>query len=493
MPGIRTPSVVESTLKNSLTAIAQYQWVIWLIVVLVRGVVFTMVVPPWQHPDEPTHFEHVRMIAEMGRLPELNDVNLSIRRDIAQSMLRNQFWRDLEPPQLDDDSLSKVGISPLGIYTTTQPRLYYQLAAAWLVPWLTQPVETQLRLVRMLSVLCGALIVLCAFLSASWLFGRQHNLIAVVCAIIVFLPGFTDIMSAVNNDALVNLFCALFLTLFAWWFSHRVSVLSGMLVIALMVGSLAAAVATKATAIVLLASVPLGLLLVVVIWALMKAAGNRGLRKIVPLIGVTLFVIAAGVSVVMLIVVATQNVELEDWLSRYLRVNISGTLNNLRNPQLPYEQVMTVIFRSYYAVFGWRHVYVADWLYAVPMVGSLLSMLGLIAWVTWLRQQDKDVQQRLLMYAAFALVVVAVAWLAAILRSQAEQGMSQYHSHGRYAYIAIIPSSILTSLGLMGWLPASWRWRVAISLVLTMIGFDLVCFVGYLVPYYYIVPILGID
>lgn len=485
--------MVESKQKRTLEFVAQYQLVIWLILAFVRGVAFTFVVPPWQHPDEPTHFEHVRMVAESGRLPELREVDLVIRKDIAQSMLRYKFWRDIAPPQLDDQSLSKIGTSPLGIYTLSQPRLYYQLAAGWLKPWLDQPVETQLHAVRLLSVLFSVLVVMCAYLSANWLFNKQRHLIALVCALIVFLPGFTDIMSAVNNDGLVNLFCAIFLTLFAWWLSHRVSVLSGMLVIALMVGSLAAAVATKATAIVLLASVPLGLLLVVVIWALMKAAGNRGLRKIVPLIGVTLFVIAAGVSVVMLIVVATQNVELEDWLSRYLRVNISGTLNNLRNPQLPYEQVLTVIFRSYYAVFGWRHVYVADWLYAVPMVGSFLSMLGLGAWVACLRKQDKELQRRLLMYAAFALVVVAVAWLAAILRSQAEQGMSQYHSHGRYAYIAIIPSSILTSLGLMGWLPPSWRRRVAISLVLTMIGFDLVCFLGYLVPYYYIVPILGID
>ena len=49
---------------QSVTATMQrYQLIIWLVLVLARGTVFTFAIPPWQHPDEPTHFEHVRLIA----------------------------------------------------------------------------------------------------------------------------------------------------------------------------------------------------------------------------------------------------------------------------------------------------------------------------------------------------------------------------------------------------------------------------------------------
>lgn len=478
--------------KSALTLVAQYQLVIWLFIALVRGIVFTLVVPAWQHPDEPTHFEHVRMVAQFDRLPDPWEVDLGIRKEIAESMLRNKFWRDTIPPALDDQSLAKPYNSPLGIYTLSQPKLYYLAASLWLKPWLDKPVDTQLHIVRLLSVLCAMLVVLFAYLSSRWLLPGRHALTAAVCASIVFLPGFTDIMSAANNDGLVNVLCALFITLFAWLVSHRVHFFAGMAILLLMGVSLVAAMATKATAIGMVVAAPLGLVAVVIVRLLFTISTHRGNKKAL------ISVLAAGIVLVVLglvsafTLVAARNTDLVQQLSSYLRLNVTGTLDNLVNPQVPYELVGGVVFQSFFAVFGWRHVYVAPWLYMIALVISVLTIIGVVFWLSWLRRQETETRMRLLQYAVFAIVTVVLAWVIAILRSQADQSQSLYHSHGRYVYIALVQSAILTVVGLLGWLPSLWLKRGAITFVTAVVAFDAVCFWGYLVPHYYVIPFLGV-
>lgn len=485
--------MAESKRRRLIAILQQYQLVIWLVLTLGLGSVFVFTVPPWQHPDEPTHFEHVRMIAQLDRLPNPMDVDLSIRKDIALSMLRNKFWRDIQPPQLDDLSLSKPYNSPLGIYTLGQPRLYYQVASVWLKPWLSQQVDTQLYAVRMLSVVFGMCVVLCAYLCSRWLFGAQSHITPVVCALIVFLPGFTDIMSAVNNDGLVNLFSAVFLLLLIWGVSHRINLLSGLILVALMALSLWAAFATKATVIGLAVAVPVGLIAAGCVRIVLFSRSHQRLRRWLLVISAALFVVVAAGIVVLAVSIATQSDNLEIWLSNYLRINVSGTLHNLLSPQSSYDQVVTVVFRSYFAVFGWRHIYIADSLYVLLALGTVGVVLGLVVWMMRMRHQPADITQRLMMFMVFAVMVVLGAWLAAILRSQADQGMtSLYHSHGRYAYIALVPSAILAAVGMVGWLEPRWRRRAVLAVMLLVITFDAVCFWGYLVPHYYIVPMLGI-
>src|SRR5487761_2187583 len=104
--------IKQSRKDRLLAALRKYQLAVFIALVLVRGCVFVLSIPPWQHPDEPTHFEHVRMIAETGRLPAPSDVSLPIRRAIATSMLQHQFWRGIQAPSLDDKTLSTVGTSP---------------------------------------------------------------------------------------------------------------------------------------------------------------------------------------------------------------------------------------------------------------------------------------------------------------------------------------------------------------------------------------------
>lgn len=446
---------------------------------LVRGVLYTLVVPPWQHPDEPTHFEHVRIIAQMGQLPAANYVSLPIRREIATSMLAHNFWRGIPQPSLDDASLSIVGISPLGIYTLTQPRLYYVLAAIWLRPWLYFPVDIQLYIVRLLSVLLNLLVVAGAFYTVRILFPRSSDLAWGTLGFMIFHPVNTDIMSAVNNDALINAFGAgYFLTMariYRFGLTWRSVLFTGLL--------LGGAVLTKTTSIALLAAFPLGVVLYPRQgkWARMTTIGLSLLGA--AMVGLFIGLILGGVNHPFLRNLTTT-------LGQYFRIDVAGTLKAVVNPDrwALYYTTAIIVFRSFWAAFGWRHVLLSPEWYWLPGLAMVAAAVGL-SWqgTRWLRQRGwAEGEAWRASYLLFALGVSLLAWAVAIIRSQAIQGMARpYHSHGRYIFVTLPPFALLFTLGVLSWLPQAWRQRGLAIYLVTLAAFDALCFWGYLVPYYY--------
>jgi hypothetical protein len=168
-----------------------------LLLALVRGLLYLAIVPPWQHYDEPTHFEYVRLIAERRRLPQRGDYDLGMRQEIASSMQAAGFWKELTAPTIDfwSDEPPSIGISEL-----EHPPLYYILLALPQQLVNHQDVETQLYVARLGSVLLYLLVVVSAFGLVAEAFPRQRWLPIAVATFIVLLPPFTDLMSAVNND-----------------------------------------------------------------------------------------------------------------------------------------------------------------------------------------------------------------------------------------------------------------------------------------------------
>ncbi len=120
------------------------------------------------------------------------------------------FWDPDPPPDITEQALASAGVSYLGIYSFSHPRLYYIVAGFWLKPWLGVSVEGQLLAVRFFSVILSLIIITTTYFSVRLIFPKREWFPQAVMAFIVFLPGFTDIMSAANNDALANTLGALF-------------------------------------------------------------------------------------------------------------------------------------------------------------------------------------------------------------------------------------------------------------------------------------------
>src|SRR3989304_2517440 len=97
-----------------------------LIAGLFHGLLYVFLVPPWQHYDEPGHFEFAWLIANRPGWPSPGEYDQDMRREVAASMIEHNFFVDitLRPDLLDQYSPIWIGISQ-----TDNPPIYYWFTA----------------------------------------------------------------------------------------------------------------------------------------------------------------------------------------------------------------------------------------------------------------------------------------------------------------------------------------------------------------------------
>ncbi|MHB0875270.1 MAG: glycosyltransferase family 39 protein [Anaerolineae bacterium] len=437
-----------------------------LVLALIHGALYVFLIPPWQHPDEPGHFEHARLIAEEHRLPGIVYVSYDTRREIAISMLEYDFWviegKGRIAPSLDDQTLAEG--PPIGIPALSQPRLYYILGAIWLQPWLPFSVEAQLYALRLLSVLMNLGVIALLWRGAKLLFPAEPYMPLAVCGLVLFEPMFTDMMASVNSDVLANLLGAAYFVAVAELFRKGIRWRPGAVVVA----ALALGLITKTTFVAVAATLPF--------LALLYPWRRRWVR-------VGVWVLAAiGVALVGgFIWLSLQGAgglvgQLVGRAQRYFRVYWVDSLRSLfgidrQGP--PLGDTVSAVFRSYWAYFGWRSLAMPDAYYYFPLALTSAAVAGLVARaIRWLRGVRADGWR--IRYAAFGFASVVVIWAMTILRSQIVQGLTTY-SHGRYAFVGMAPFALLMMWGILGLIPAKWRPWVAVGLAAAMAVFDGAC------------------
>ena len=168
-----------------------------LVVGFAHGLIYVFIMPPWQHYDEPNHFEYSWLIANRGRLPNLGDYDQGMRRTVALSMIESDFFRGLDfAPDLASVE------EPIWIGQFSQladPPLYYIIGALPLFLIQTDEVDTQLYAVRLVSLLLYLLSIFFAWGAIKEITSDGNPLRIIVPLTIALLPGFTDVMTSVNN------------------------------------------------------------------------------------------------------------------------------------------------------------------------------------------------------------------------------------------------------------------------------------------------------
>jgi hypothetical protein len=193
------------------------RWIVWplLVVWCAHLLAYVWLTPPWQHYDEPTHFEYAALIRELGRLPTFDERIPALRRAIAESMIAAGFYDNravpLPRPDLDAPDLS------LGFNERTHPPLYYAFVALVTAPLRSAPITTQLYVARLSSAALGLLLFVAAYAALRLITGDDWQTRCMVLAALALHPAFADNMSAVNNDALANLVAVLVLLAAVWY------------------------------------------------------------------------------------------------------------------------------------------------------------------------------------------------------------------------------------------------------------------------------------
>ncbi len=196
-----TPAVVRPQ------AVAQRErlWLaLVLLVALVQGLVYLVLLPPWQHYDEPSHFEYAWLMAhgsydwlarEIDRSPPAREQINALRREILASMIANGFYRDIPMPDPNAEP------ARIGFEAFQHPPGYYLLASLPLRLLDSAPLETQLYAARAVSLVLFVLTIGMVAMLVRELTAPANPLRWAVPLVLALLPPFVDLMTAVNSDA----------------------------------------------------------------------------------------------------------------------------------------------------------------------------------------------------------------------------------------------------------------------------------------------------
>ncbi|UCC63879.1 MAG: glycosyltransferase family 39 protein [Anaerolineae bacterium] len=175
-----------------------------LILALVRGILYAIVIPLGQAPDEPTHFEYVKAVSR--NLCQGNgDICVELRREIIASPLVGSnfdryFYRLPRSILLSDTPPDIPGPDQF-----RHPPLYYWIGSVLLSPFSHHEIAFQAHALRMFSVILSTLTLYVVYLTAHEVFPNRWRLQIAVPLLLLFIPAHTFLSSTINNDRLAEL------------------------------------------------------------------------------------------------------------------------------------------------------------------------------------------------------------------------------------------------------------------------------------------------
>lgn len=179
-----------------------------LLLALIHGSIFTFIIPPWQHYDEPTHFEFAWLIANRENTPERGEFDQSLRREVAASMLEHGFFEKMDflPNLIAQGEPVWIGASQIN-----QRMLYYLFVAAPLYLVRGADVVFQLFVGRMVSLVFFLITIVVSHAVVSEVTQAGNPLRWLVPVTAALIPGFADLMTSVNDDVGATVLFSLFL------------------------------------------------------------------------------------------------------------------------------------------------------------------------------------------------------------------------------------------------------------------------------------------
>jgi 4-amino-4-deoxy-L-arabinose transferase-like glycosyltransferase len=236
----------------------------WLLgAVAVLGIAWALLSPPWQSPDENSHFAYAQTLAERFDLPgdaarppysteQLLAISRSNADQTAASVVTKPEWSREAFESWQDVSdrlprrLRKDGGGPIS--SSTNPPAYYLYQALPYRAAYAGDTFDRFYLMRLWSVLLLLVTVTGAWLLGGELFGRRSLLQFVTAAFVGLQPMLMFISSSVNPDALLFAVWSLAMWLGVRVLKHGLTARDGIALFAVV----GIAVVTKATGYALL-------------------------------------------------------------------------------------------------------------------------------------------------------------------------------------------------------------------------------------------------
>jgi 4-amino-4-deoxy-L-arabinose transferase-like glycosyltransferase len=465
--------------KDSICPLSGWLTLRWLATLaFLHGMLYVFIVPPWQHYDEPTHFEYAALIALLERRPSpaISELDPTINRAIAESMYRFRFWSPDNQPDLTSNTDQPL---LLGYNQRVHPPLYYALIS-WPIRWLQEySVEMQLYGARLVSVGLYVLTIIVAWRLSTILAAETPLFHVMFPLLVMIVPAFSDLMSAVNNDVLVNFSAATLLLGCVFLIRDGMRPLPLLLVFL----SFGIGLLTKRSAVIMILPLVLALF-----WTIQRHPISWWLW-IIGVVGVSLLIGVGGFRYETIdTVTGTQStIVLRSWLAdlnqHYLRLSFEKffqSITDWETNQQVYPVLFERIFMSFWLRFAWGHVMMGR-VWEFVMLGVVLfSSVGLIIWSVRDRQYLQTWRQRCILL--FFLAVIA-AWVLVFARYHSEEYV--YFPVGRYLYTVMLPTIWLLLLGWHSLVGRRWPSYSVPGLLFFFVLLDTTAWAYTLVDFYY--------
>ena len=430
---------------RSLRRIPRAAWICALIAIL-NAVCWSIITPPFQAPDEPSHFAYVQQLAETRTLPtnsneEFSEEEEVARRDLHQPEVRwhpeiQPIISAAEQRRLQHDlaqPLNRTGEGGAGV-ATSEPPLYYALQTIPYAIGSGGSLLDRLELMRLLSALMAGLTALFVFLFVreavpgsrwAWTVG---GLSVALAPLLGFMSG------AVNPDAMLYAVSAAVFYLLARAFSRGLT--PGL---AIAIGSATAiGLLTKVNFIGFLPGIMLGLVVLAVRAARTdKRTAYRSLALAVAIaaspaclyIVVNLFSNHAGLGVVS----SALNLTSErgslfseiSYIWQFYLPRLPGMTNHFPGISTTRE----IWFDRSVGVYGWLDTPFPAWVDNLALIpAAALAILGIRSLIT----VRATVRRRLVELAVYGVMSVGVM---ALVAASAYASIEQAGTYGEPRYL----------------------------------------------------------
>jgi 4-amino-4-deoxy-L-arabinose transferase-like glycosyltransferase len=488
-----------------------------LAIQLIRAVLYAVLLPLWQNPDELVHFEYVKLLADRETirldLPLGGTIayrvvaalggggaegapartHSDLRHEISESLVRHRFWEIRRLP--DPDRVGVFGYSELN-----QPPLYYLVAAAVLRALSPGSIDEEAYALRFLSIIMSLVIVAIAYQVVRELLPDRPAVAFAAAGLITLIPQYTSLSGAITNDKLVEIsFAGVFaLTVrsarrgLSWLGWTGLAALTGM------------ALLTKKSGWIL---VPILLFY----WDLrrFRRGGGRWPRYALTRAGLFVAVAVLFLSAPAWLaplaelygrhkaalppaVTAALDGFSQSFASQFGASPpefIVGRVGNIdETPRWLRRYYFPILFRGFWGNFGYMEVPVSNGMYRVLMVAIGVAALGLVL----LARGVARGRERLAPWQREVLVFLGGAAFWVFLSTFVRDALVFNLSQGRNLYPVVIPLALLFVLGLAQVARRAGDWRVCSALLAGMAIFDAVCIVHYVLPFFYGVTLLGL-
>jgi hypothetical protein len=470
-----------------------------LLLVFVRSLLFSSVIPPWLGPDETGHFEYVALIHSLQRIPvplPETEIIPELTREInasAEQLRYEQFfdlWRtfgirslsEQEPPRL-------VGPREAGY----QRPFYYLLLTPIYALVAGQDILVRYFTLAAASGLLAAFTVWMAAKTAATLFPRSLFVQALTPLIIAFWPTQVMMSSRINNDNLATATAALTMWVMVIAVQRGLTWKNGL---GLGLCALLAILAKGSTVFLTPLIVFAAFLGALQRWGGFTPARNRAVLSAVAI------VVASGSVGLLAVFIWPETprwlmeiVETvlwpsrsRDWIMSALAVLAGRPIFTPTRLDANLAESLRLLMLFWFP-YGWRKWLPTDWLALASWVFAVALWLGGLAWLgigsaaRRLASGCQSVEPGRLW--ALGLLALAVPLAFAPLFTRMVIDPFAHWWNGRILMTLLTPAAIFVAFGLQSLTPASVRVYAWHSVVALLVLIDAFCLGFIILPGYY--------